>query len=51
MKEKEEVKKISFFKKVWYSITKFEQYPTMAVEGVKKAIKYGNLMLTTMVVK
>lgn len=37
---KDKVKKISFFKKVWYSITKFEEYPTMALEGVKRAIKY-----------
>lgn len=36
----EKVEKISFFKKVWYSITKFEQYPTMATEGLKSAIKY-----------
>lgn len=36
----EKVVKISFFKKVWYSITKFEQYPTMAMEGLKRAIKY-----------
>lgn len=31
---------IGFFKKVWYSITKFEKYPEMAAEGVGKAIKY-----------
>ena len=31
---------INFFKKVWYSITKFEKYPDMAAEGVYKAIKY-----------
>ena len=40
MKEKEEVVNINFFKKVWYSITKFEQYPAMATEGLKRAIKY-----------
>ena len=33
-------KENNFFKKVWHSITKFEQYPDMAVEGLKKAIKY-----------
>ena len=36
----EKIEKISFFKKVWYSITKFEQYPNMAMEGLKRAIKY-----------
>ena len=36
MKNKEN----NFFKKVWYSITKFEQYPDMAIEGLKTAIKY-----------
>ena len=40
MESKKEVK-INFFKKVWYSITKFEQYPTMAMEGLKRAI-YSN---------
>lgn len=44
----EKVEKISFFKKVWYSITKFEQYPTMAMEGTKRAIKY--LALLTVIV-
>lgn len=42
-KKVEESKKknyISFPKKVWYSITKFEQYPTMATEGIAKAISY-----------
>ena len=37
---------INFFKKVWYSITKFEQYPAMATEGLPRAIKY---LLTLMV--
>lgn len=36
----EKIGKINFFKKVWYSITKFEQYPAMAMEGLKSAIKY-----------
>ncbi len=40
MEEKEEVVNINFFKKVWYSITKFEQYPAMATEGFQRAIKY-----------
>ena len=39
---------INFFKKVWYSITKFEQYPVMAIEGLKKAIKY--LIIITAIV-
>lgn len=40
MEEKEEDIKINFFKKIWYSITKFEKYPSMAAEGLKRAIKY-----------
>ena len=38
--EENKVQKISFFKKVWYSITKFEKYPDMASEGLKSTIKY-----------
>ena len=38
--KKEEFLKLKFFKKVWYSITKFEKYPEMAALGVKKAIIY-----------
>lgn len=48
MNNKEEVVNINFFKKVWYSITKFEQYPAMATEGLKRAIKYL-IMLTAIV--
>ncbi len=40
MEENKKKKNISFPKKVWYSITKFEQYPTMATEGIWSAIKY-----------
>lgn len=40
MKEKEGVVNINFFKKIWYSVTKFEQYPTMATEGLSRALKY-----------
>ena len=29
-----------FFKKIWYSITKIEKYPEMAVEGVGRALSY-----------
>lgn len=46
MKENEDVVNMNFFKKVWYSIIKFEKYPTMATEGVLRAIKY----LITMVI-
>ena len=31
---------IPVYKKVWYSITKFEKYPEMAAEGVGKAFAY-----------
>jgi len=48
MEEKNKLENIKFFKKVWYSITKFEHYPTMAAEGLKKAIKYL-IMLTAIV--
>lgn len=40
MKENEEVVNVNFFKKMWYSITKFEQYPAMATEGLARATKY-----------
>ena len=33
-------KKIGFFKKLWYSITKIEKYPEMAADGFGKAISY-----------
>ena len=46
MEEKEEVVNINFLKKVWYSISKFEQYPAMATEGLWRAIKY----LTTLTI-
>jgi len=32
--------KMNFFKKVWYSISKFEKYPEMAALGVKRALLY-----------
>ena len=48
MENKEEIVNIKFFKKIWYSITKFEQYPAMATEGLKRAIKY--LMMLTAIV-
>ena len=34
------IKKINFFKKVWYSITKINKYEEMRKEGVGKSIKY-----------
>lgn len=33
-------KKLGFFKKVWYSITKFEKYVEMSLEGTGRALKY-----------
>ncbi len=33
-------KKINFFKKVWYSIVKFDKYVEMSLEGVGRALKY-----------
>lgn len=48
MEEKEDEKyrvvNINFFKKVWYSITKFEKYPEMATEGLGRALKYLVMM-------
>lgn len=44
----EKVVKKGFFKKLWYSITKFEQYPAMAMEGFKRALKYL-IILTALV--
>lgn len=38
--DKEKVTKMNFFKKMWYSITKFEKIPNMAVEGFSSALKY-----------
>lgn len=36
----EECKKMSFLKIVWYSITKYEKYPEMAMLGSKKILLY-----------
>ena len=33
-------KKINFFKKVWYSIVKFDKYVEMSLEGTGRALKY-----------
>ena len=42
-------KKLGFFKKVWYSIAKFEKYVEMSLEGTGKALKYL-LQITTIFV-
>lgn len=39
-KSNNQIKDNNFFKKVWYSITKFEKYPEMAAHGVPRAIVY-----------
>ena len=36
----EKKNKKGFFKKIWYSITKIEKYPEMAIDGVGKAVAY-----------
>lgn len=38
--KKEKYLNLKFFKKIWYSITKFEKYPELAALGVKKALIY-----------
>lgn len=38
--EKKQEKRLGFFKKVFYSITKFEKYPEMAAEGISSSFKY-----------
>lgn len=38
--KKEETKKISFWKSLWYSITKIENYPEMAATGLGRAMSY-----------
>lgn len=43
--------KMNFFKKIWYSISKFEKYPEMAALGIKKAILYlTELILVTSII-
>ena len=49
MKENK-VKNINFFKKIWYSITKFEQYPAMAAEGIKTSKRYLLILITLVTV-
>ena len=38
--KKEQYLKLNFFKKIWYSIIKFEKYPELAALGVKRALVY-----------
>ncbi len=38
--EEEIIVNIPKYKKIWYSITKFEKYPEMATEGVGRAFSY-----------
>ena len=38
--QEQKFKPYNFFKKVWFSITKIEQYPIMATEGVGRAFNY-----------
>ena len=47
---KEKKKGISFFKKVWYSTTKFDKYIEMKEEGVKKATRYLLKMIIIMAI-
>lgn len=49
MKENK-VKNINFFKKILYSITKFEQYPAMAAEGIKTSTRYLLILITLVTV-
>ena len=45
MSEEKQEKKISFFKKLYYSITKFEKYPEMAAEGTMSSFRYLALLM------
>ena len=47
IKIKMEEKESNFFKKIWTSITDFEEYEEFAAEKVSKAIKY--LILLTLI--
>ena len=48
--EENKTQKINFFKKVWYSVTKFEKYPDMAAEGLGNTIKYLAIMVAIVTV-
>ena len=43
--EEKHEKKLGFFKKVYYSITRFEKYPQMAAEGTVSSFKYLGLLM------
>ena len=50
--EKIKTKKMKFFKRLWYSISKIEKYPDMAAEGFKRALGYlvKIVMILTLVI-
>lgn len=48
--ERNKERNINFFKKVWYSITKFDKYPDMAAEEIGRAIKYLAIMVSIVTV-
>lgn len=52
MEKEEKQKKMGFFKRAWYSITKIEKYPDMAADGFKKAITYliGIIVILSVIV-
>lgn len=43
--EENKISKNNIFKKMYYSIFKFEKYPEMAAEGLKEAIKYLTIII------
>lgn len=43
--DEKQTKNLGFFKKIYYSITKFEKYPEMAAEGTSSAFKYLALLM------
>ena len=45
IQNKTKTKNLGFFKKVYYSITKFEKYPEMSAEGTTSAFKYLSLIM------
>lgn len=40
VEENNQMPKVNFFKRIWYSITKIEKYPEMSAEGIKVAMIY-----------
>ena len=45
-----DIKKKGFFKKIWYSVTKPERYPELAVEGVPRAFIYLITLVAILVI-